>query len=440
MESAERTCIRTSLRPRKETRKAVRKTNCNDATGNLFLKRAGAGFLCAAALFLLAACSITRANQGQDPTVPVVGVNRVTRQDLARTLKLAAEFRPYQEVDLDAKVAGYVKDIYVDIGDHVRAGELLAVLEIPELQDQVNQAQAMVERSQEEIERAQFQLKQAQASHAAAHLQYTRLVQVMQTQPNLIAQQEIDDAQSKDLASEAQVNAAKSALAAAQDQLAVAKANEERIRAMYSYARITAPFTGVITKRYADTGTMLQAGTSSHTQAMPLVRVSQNDLLRLTVPVPESVVPDVRVGMSVEVQVPSLGKTYTGKVARFADQVDFSTRTMRTEIDVKNPRYELVPGMYAYAALVLEHRHDVLTVPVQALDRQSSQVSVLRVTPEHKLQRVRIALGLQTPNQVEVVSGLGDGDQVVVSARSQLNAGEIVQPTIIKLATSGGEE
>ncbi|HLV95827.1 MAG TPA: efflux RND transporter periplasmic adaptor subunit [Candidatus Acidoferrales bacterium] len=372
--------------------------------------------------------------------MPVVGVSQVTRQDLSRTLRLAAEFRPYQEVDLDAKVAGYVKDIQVDIGDRVRAGQLLAVLEIPELQDQVQQAKGVVERSREEIQRAQYQLKQSEASYAAAHLQYTRLAQVTDTQPNLIAQQEIDDAQSKDLASDAQVNAAKSALAAAQDELAVAEANEDRVQAMYSYARITAPFTGVITKRYADIGTMLQAGTSSHTQAMPLVRVSQNDLLRLTIPVPESVVPEVHVGMAVQVQVPSVGKTYRGKVARFADQVDFSTRTMRTEIDVKNPRYELVPGMYAYATLALEQRHNVLTVPVEALDREGNEVSVLRITRGRKLQRAAVVLGLQTPERVEIVSGLRENDQVIVSARSQLNAGEVVQPKPIEPATSAGEK
>lgn len=417
----------------------MRNDSCNPQ-GKRFAQKIIAVFWCTAIAFLLVSCATTNANQGQAPTVPIVGVNRVSRHDLSRTLKLAAEFRPYQEVDLDAKVAGYVQNIYVDIGDRVRAGQLLAVLQIPELQDQVEQSRAMVERSQQEIERAQYELKQAQADYGAAHLEYTRLAEVTNTQPNLIAQQEIDDAQSKDLATAAQVNAAKSALAAAQDQLSMAKANEDRVTAMYSYARITAPFTGVITKRYADTGTMLQAGTSSHTQAMPLVRVSQNDLLRLTVPVPESVVPDVHVGMPVQVQVPSLKKTYTGRVARFADQVDFSTRTMRTEIDVKNPRYELVPGMYAYAALVLEHRQNALSIPVQGLDRQGDEISVLRVTPGHRLERVTIAVGLQTPERVEVLSGLNQNDEVVVSARSQLNPGETVQPKLIELATAAGEE
>jgi len=389
---------------------------------------------------LLESCSTrTAAQQTQDPPSPVVGVNRVTRQDLSRTLRLAAEFRPYQEVDIDAKVAGYVKSIYVDIGSRVKRGQLLAVLEIPELQDEVNQAEGMVRQSDQEIQHAQFELKQAEAARQATHLQYTRLAEVSKTQPNLIAQQEIDDALSKDQESEAQVEAAKAALAAAKEQSVVAKANEDRVEAMYSYARITAPFSGVITKRYADTGAMLQAGTASHTQAMPLVSLSQIDLLRLTIPIPESVVPQVRVGMAAQVDVPSLRKTYRGKVVRFADQVDFSTRTMLTEIDVPNPTFELVPGMYAYASLTLERRDSVLTLPVQALDREGNGVSVLRVDAQGKIERVPIRLGLETPDRVEVLSGLKEGDALVVSARSQLREGEVVKAKLIDLSVPQGE-
>ncbi len=404
--------------------------------------RQKSGFLwliVAGAPFLASCSSRTTAHAAQDPEAPVVGVNRVTRQDLSRTLRLAAEFRPYQEVDIDAKVAGYVKWIYVDIGSRVKAGQLLAVLEIPELQDQVNQAEGTVRQSEQEIQHAQFELKQAEAAHQATHLQYTRLAQVSKSQPNLIAQQEIDDALSKDQESEARVEAAKAALAAAKEQFGVAKANEDRVQAMYSYSRITAPFSGVITKRYADTGAMLQAWTSSHTQAMPLVSISQIDLLRLTIPVPESVVPQVHEGMPAQVEVPSLNRTYQGKVVRFADQVDFSTRTMQTEIDVPNPKSELVPGMYAYASLTLERKSNVLTVPVQALDREGDRVTVLRVSPQGKLERVQIRLGLETPDRVEIVSGLNAGDAVVVSARSQLREGELVQTKQIDLTTPQGE-
>lgn len=397
--------------------------------------RAISSCLLACIVMLLACCSGSgAAGQKTDPSSPVVvGVAKVTRQDLSRTLSIAAEFRPFQDIEIDAKVAGYVKSIYVDIGDHVKTGQLLAVLEIPELQDQVTQAIATVSESEQEIQHAQFELAQSKATYQSTHLQYTRMAQVMKTQPNLIAQQEIDDALSKDQAAGASVDAAKAALATANEQLAVAKANQDRVQALYSYSRITAPFTGVITQRYADTGAMLQAGTSSHTQAMPLVQLSQNDLLRLTIPVPESAVPFVHVGMPAQVEVLALNKTYTGKVARFADNVDFATRTMRTEIDVSNPKLELIPGMYAQASLVLERRTQVLVVPTQALDRQGNQASVLVVNAQSQLQRVPVQLGLERPDRIEVVSGLREGDLVVVSDRSQLREGETVQPKTINL-------
>lgn len=397
--------------------------------------RAISSCLLACIVMLLACCSGSgAAGQKTDPSSPVVvGVAKVTRQDLSRTLSIAAEFRPFQDIEIDAKVAGYVKSIYVDIGDHVKTGQLLAVLEIPELQDQVTQAIATVSESEQEIQHAQFELAQSKATYQSTHLQYTRMAQVMKTQPNLIAQQEIDDALSKDQAAGASVDAAKAALATANEQLAVAKANQDRVQALYSYSRITAPFTGVITQRYADTGAMLQAGTSSHTQAMPLVQLSQNDLLRLTIPVPESAVPFVHVGMPAQVEVLALNKTYTGKVARFADNVDFATRTMRTEIDVSNPKLELIPGMYAQASLVLERRTQVLVVPTQALDRQGNQASVLVMNAQSQLQRVPVQLGLERPDRIEVVSGLREGDLVVVSDRSQLREGETVQPKTINL-------
>jgi RND family efflux transporter MFP subunit len=390
----------------------------------------------------LTACSASgnTAQNGDPPQKTTVGVATITRANLQRTLRLAAEFRPYQQIDVDAKEAGYVKAIYVDIGDRVKQGQLLAVLEIPELRDEVQQTTAAVKESQQDIQRSQFEIAQAEASYQATHLDYTRLAKVAQTHPDLVAQQEIDDAQSKDQAAAARVDAAKAALASAEQQLAVAKANQDRVETLYSYSRITAPFAGVITRRYADTGAMIQAGTSSHIQAMPLVRLSQNDLLRLDIPVPESVVPRVHVGMPAQVQVPSLSKTYPGKVVRFADHVDDGTRTMETEIDIPNPKLELVPGMYAYASIVLENRKNALTVPVQAIDRQGDQVTVDRVSNGGKIEVVPVRLGLQTPDRAEVLSGLRSGDMVVVSARSQLRAGELVQPKAIALLASGGDQ
>ncbi|MGH9703298.1 MAG: efflux RND transporter periplasmic adaptor subunit, partial [Candidatus Acidiferrales bacterium] len=241
---------------------------------------------------LLASCSSDSAKFHSDAaSLPTVAVAKVRRTDLSRSLVLAAEFRPFQEIEVHAKVAGYVKKIYVDVGDRVKAGQLLATLEIPELRDEVNQAEAAMQQSQEEIRKAKSDIRRYQSAYEAAHLAYTRLAGVSQSQPGLVAQQEIDDAQGKDRVAEAEVATAQAALAAAEQQLNVAKANQQRVQSLFAYAQITAPFAGVVTKRYADTGSMIQAGTASETQSEPVVRLSQNDLLRLVIPVPESVVP-----------------------------------------------------------------------------------------------------------------------------------------------------
>src|SRR6185437_9019645 len=151
------------------------------------------------------------------------------------SLTIAAEFRPYQEIDVHAKVAGYVKAIAVDVGDHVTAGQLLAVLEIPELQDDLAQAEAGAKRSEEEVKRAQADFERAQSAHEVAHLGSTRLASVMKQRPNLVAQQDIDEALGRDRIAEAQVATAQAAVAAAQEQLAVSRATQDKTKTLYAY-------------------------------------------------------------------------------------------------------------------------------------------------------------------------------------------------------------
>ena len=386
-----------------------------------------------------AACSRTRAATPAAVEHPTVSVVKVTRGDLSQTVTLAAEFRPFQEVEVHAKVAGYVKAIYVDVGDRVNAGQLLAVLEIPELQDDMVTAEAAVKRSHEEVNRAQADLGRTESAHEVAHLGSTRLAAVMKQRPNLVAQQDIDEAQGRDRIAEAQVATAKAAVAAAQEQLAVARANENKTKTLFAYARITAPFTGVITHRYADTGSMIQAGTSSQSQAMPVVRLSQNNLLRLTIQVPESVVAQIHLGAPVDVKVQALNRNFQGKVARFAEKLNLDTRTMETEVDVPNPKLELVPGMYAYAQITTDQAHDVVVAPIQALDRKDDKATVMVVAGDGRLELRPVTVGLESPSQVEIRSGLAPGDLAVIGSRAQLKAGRTVTPRITDLqATAEG--
>ena len=237
-------------------------------------------------------------------------------------------------------------------------------------------------------------------------------------------------AQGKDLASEAQIEATKSAEATAQSQLIAAKAKESHDRVLYDYANIRAPFSGVVTQRYANLGTLMQGGTNSSTQALPLVRLSQDDKFRLVIPVPESYVKYIRTGDPVQVRVPSLNKIFPGKVARFSVDVSEDTRTMHTEVDVPNPSHELVPGLYAEATLMLERKADALTVPLQAVDRNGGQSTIMLVDASDRVQQRTIELGLQTASDAEVLTGLNEGDRVIVSDRSGLKQGAPVHAQV----------
>jgi len=385
------------------------------------------------------ACSRSRAAASDPPDVPTVAVAKAARGDIAQSLTIAAEFRPFQEIEVHAKVAGYLKSIAVDVGDRVKAGQQLAILEIPELQDEIRQDEAAVKRASEEIRRAQADVERTQSAHEVAHLNATRLAGVMKTRPNLVAQQDIDEATGRDRVSEAQVSTAEAALAAAREQLEIAKAAQSKTQTLFDYSRITAPFTGVITHRYADTGAMIQAGTSSQSQALPIVRLSQNDRLRLVIPVPESAVPRIHLGGQVAVAVQSLHKSVAGTVARFADRLDTDTRTMHVEVDVRNPDLTLVPGMYADATLVLDSVKGAIVAPVQAVERTSDGARVFVVGRDGKIEVRTVQLGLESDDRIEVTRGLADGDLVVVGSRAQLKAGSIVAPRVVAANDAGGD-
>ncbi len=357
-------------------------------------------------------------------TVPVV---KAARADLSSDLTLTAEFEPFQQVDLMAKVAGYVQSISVDIGDRVHAGQVLALLEIPEMEDDLTRAAAAIDQADAEIVTAKDELQRAEAAHDLAHLSYGRIADVLKREPGLIPRQEVDEAHSRDLIAEAQVSAAKSALRTSEQRVRVARADQGRIQTLHKYMTISAPFEGVVTKRYANAGSMIQAGTASQTQAMPIVQLSQNNLLRLILPVPESAVPRVHVGEALDVRVASLGRSFPGRVARFADKIQPSTRTMDTEVDVPNPSLALIPGMYAEVSLRLDERRGALSVPLEAVDRSGPNPRVFTVAQDGAVHIATVVLGLENDQRAEVKSGLEEGEEVVVGRHAGLKDGQRVQ-------------
>ena len=398
----------------------------------------GAVLFLTSIFLVMPSCSVGNArqvNETENHQIPEVGVVKVTRQNFSNALEIASEFVPYQEINVHAKVSGYVKKLYVDWGTHVRRGQLLAVLEVPELKDQVSRDKASVQRGLKNVERAKEELARDQSAYEVAALTYTRLHKVQKSQPGLVAQEEVDVAHGKDLESQAADSADQSALAAAQDDLAADQSTLQRDEALANYSRITAPFTGVVTQLDAYTGALLPAGTSSSKTALALCHLAENDLLRLVIPVPERVVPDVHLGESVRVKVPALNKTFTGKVSRVSDQISLDTRTMHTEVEVSNPNYEIVPGMYAYVDLPVQSAAHALAIPIQAIVHTGpDQGTVLVVKHNDTIERCTVRLGVETPDMAEAVSGLRQGDLVVFGEQASFNPGEKVEPKVLNPA------
>lgn len=380
------------------------------------------------ASMFLSSCHST--DKKQPPPPPTVAVAIAQRGNISHVLSVAGQFEPYQVVDVHAKVAGYVRHIYVDIGDRVHAGETLATLEVPELSAQYRSTQSEALGAQDAIAAAQHQLSRAKAVHTAVQANYDRLSQAAAQRPGLIAQQELDNARSQAEATQEQIDTAESQLAAAKESANAAANDEQRVGALESYTRVTAPLTGVITWRYADTGVLLQQGTNSQTQAMPLVRLAQSDLLRLRVPVPEDAVRYVHKGDVMTIRVDALDRSFTGKIVRFTRNLDLATRTMQTEVDVPNNDLAITPGMYANAYLQLAHRENVVTIPVTAVQGNKQTGTIFVLDADNRAQQRTVQLGLRGSTLVEVTSGLQPGERVLLGDASRFHSGEQVTPRV----------
>jgi RND family efflux transporter MFP subunit len=328
------------------------------------------------------------------PSVPVA---RVERTDLAEVVTIPAEFRAYVETELRAKEGGYIGKMNVDFGDRVKAGDLLATIEVPELADELNSARAAAER--------------AEADYTNAHLIYSRILSVNHDHPNLVAQQDVDTAAAKDLT--------------AQAAIASAQADVTRYQTLAGYTNITAPFDGVVTHRYLDPGALVE-------ERSDVLRVSDNYRLRLDFPVSVKYVKDIKIGDEVEVVVESLnGRKFNGKITRATGRVNDDTRTMTTEIEVANSNLEVAPGMYASVAMNVDNRPHALAIPLEAIP-VGQAASVYVVNSQNEVEERPVTLGLVTPTKYEVVSGLSEGEMVVLGSRSRIRVGEKVQSKVLE--------
>ena len=368
--------------------------------------------------------------------IPSARVAAAQRGDISHVLTLAGQFQPYQVVDVHPKVSGYMKKINVDIGDIVHEGQTLALLEVPELKAQLQQTVFQVEQSKEEITQAQHEISRAEATHSALHAQYKRLKEAAEGHPGLIAQQELDDAQAKDLSSESQIDSAKAAMAAAKQHAGSAQSDNQRVQALHDYTTVTAPISGVVVWRYADTGALIQGGTNSNNQDLPIVRLSQSSLLRLRVPVPEDDVKFVHVGDELDLRVDAVGRSITGKIVRFTRDVNFETRTMETEVDVENKDLSISPGMYANSALRLAQVKGVVTIPLEALVLNEKQQMVYVLDDTNHVHLRNVQVGIEGSKLAEIRSGLNPGERVIVGGQEKYQEGEEIAPAIAQAPAS----
>ncbi len=359
-------------------------------------------------------------------------VATVQKEPAETSVTVPGVFQAYQDILVHAKVSGYVKNIFVDIGDKVHTGEVMAILEIPELNAQVQAAQAAVVRDRAEIERTGHDVSRAVAIHSAAHLDYTRLSNAAKKLPGLIAQQELDDRQATDLSTEARIDAAKSAYAAAKQKESEDTSTLQHYQALQEYSYVRAPFDGVVTFRYADTGALIAAGTDESKSAMPIVRLAQSGLLRLRMPVPESDSNFMHLGGPAIVQVQATGQVIHTTIVRFTRSMDRNTRTMLTEVDIPNKDLHLSPGMYANTTFPLKHNTNAMVVPIDAIV-EGDEPYVLVVDQTNHVVKRPVVLGIQGANFYEINRGVKVGERVIVGNQLNYQPGQQVTPSPVDI-------
>ena len=368
-------------------------------------------FVCrtiAAVLMLAAVNGCSRAHSdAQTDSRRTVMVVRPQRGDIVREITLPGDLVGLYQSTLYAKVTGYLKSISVDKGDWVKEGQVLAVIEVPELQERLARAHADLE---------------------VQHLTYQRLEQVWKSDPRLVARQDVDIAQGKYLE---------------------AKAQMDELGAMVSYTKIVAPFAGVITGRFVDPGALIKAGGEQTTSApdqgsahpsggtSPVLSLAMIDTMRTYVYAPQDAVGSIRRGMPAKLTLQDLpGRSFDGVVTRYSNSLDLGTRTMLTEIDLQNTRHDLYPGMYANVTLELERHRDALELPESAIG-ESSEGKYVMVAQDGKLRKQEVTLGINNGKSAEIVSGLGGGESVVANLDPSIVPEQAV--TIVQQKPQPGE-
>jgi len=352
------------------------------------------------------------------PTVTVVGVERSAATG---TLVLPGNIEAVTEAPVLARASGYIQKRYVDIGDRVKSGQLLAEIEAPELDQQVNQARAALDQVRAALEQSTANLQQGQAQEQLAKVTADRWKNLVSK--GVVSRQENDTYQSQWAAAQASVSALEKAVASARSNIVAAQANLSRLTELQDYKSVRAPFAGVITVRNVDVGALVSEASTL------LFRIAQTDRLRTYVNVPQSDSGSVHVGQVAHLSILDLaGHQFSGTVTRTANALDPATRTLLTEVQVPNSGGLLLPGMYAQVDLTTPRRNPPLLIPGDTLVVRSNGPQVGVVGADHIVHFQRLQLGRDYGDKIEVLSGLEGGQQVVVNPGDTVQEGAKVNP------------
>lgn len=351
---------------------------------------------------------LARSSQAREQTLPRVETVAPKLLESARALVLPGSIQPSAATVLYPRANGYVQSFEVDIGDRVSEGQLLAVIETPELDQQLDQARAQL---------AAAQAAQVQA-RATSDYSRTTLERYKRLRPAGVAsQQEVDQREA-----EAQVD--HSNVAAAEAAVEVQQAELRRLTRLKAFTRVTAPFAGLITERAIDRGSLVTAGNAS-----PLFRLIVPDPVRVMVQVPQDVAPSVRAGVPASIRVREFAeRRFEGKLVRAAFALDEQTRTMLTEVQVPNPKGELLTGMYSEVSIELPVPHRVYELPATALYNDASGLRLAVVDADNKVRFVPITIERDTGATVQIATGLRGDEKVVRIASALLKDGTQVEP------------
>jgi RND family efflux transporter MFP subunit len=341
--------------------------------------------------------------------VPMVSVTHPRRADVAVEVPLPGSMEPLFETAIYARTDGYLKSRAVDIGDRVTKGQLLADIDTPEINQQLNQARATLAESKANVVKLQADLALAR----------TTLRRYVATGPGAVSKQEIDERASA-------VTDAEKAVDAAQATVNANEANVQRLTDLQGFQKVYAPFAGIITERNVDPGALISSGSTNGTTR--LFSLAQVDVLRIFVYAPQSYAPDIKVGQLADVAVRELpGRVFPGTVTRTAGAIDPASRTMRVEVQVPNPDGTLVSGSYATVRFKLTRAEPPVLVPSNAVLFDSVGVRVAVVDPDGSLHYRPVQLGRDDGENVEVLSGIDTNDVLAIGVAPSLADGNKVE-------------